>query len=110
MMLLQIFFDVNDVHGAAFEAMYREVYVPALRKQQGYIRSSLLRVFPPNLADEIRAAPSQHTYQLELVFDTEENRRRWVASAEHQAAWPQAAALAQNVTHRAYDIACEDRV
>ncbi|MCL4236979.1 MAG: hypothetical protein KJ047_01920 [Anaerolineae bacterium] len=108
MMLLQIYFEIDTLKQAEFEAMYTAVYVPALRQQQGYIRSSLLRIFPADLAQEIGAAPTQFEYQLELVFDTEENRRRWVASPEHQRAWPQAAALARSVAHRAYVIAGDD--
>lgn len=108
MMLLQIYFEVDESQQSAFEAMYRNVYVPALRKQRGYCRSSLLRLFPPPLAEEIGAASTPYNYQVELVFDTEENRRLWVASAEHLVVWPQAAALAQSVCHRAYHVAGDD--
>jgi antibiotic biosynthesis monooxygenase (ABM) superfamily enzyme len=109
MMLLQIYFEVDHANAADFEAMYTEVYIPALRKQAGYIRSALLRVFPEGLANEIDAAPTTYNYQMELVFDTEANRRRWVDSPDHKAAWPKAAALARAVSHRGYDIAGEDR-
>jgi antibiotic biosynthesis monooxygenase (ABM) superfamily enzyme len=108
-MLLQIYFEVDPANAADFEAMYAGVYIPALRKQAGYIRSALLRVFPENMANEIDAAPTTCNYQMELVFDTEANRRQWVASPEHQAAWPKAAALARAISHRAYDIAGEDQ-
>ncbi len=108
MMLLQIYFEVDPSRAGDFEAMYAEVYIPALRKQAGYVRSALLRVFPEDLAQDIEAAPTTYNYQMELVFDTEANRRRWVASPEHQAAWPKAAALARAVSHRGYDIAGED--
>jgi antibiotic biosynthesis monooxygenase (ABM) superfamily enzyme len=108
MMQLQITFDIPAGREADFERLYREVYAPALRKQAGYLRSRLLRLFPPAVAREIEAAPADHTYQMELVFDTEENRRRWAASPEHQVAWPQAAGMARRVAWRGYDIAAED--
>ena len=104
MMLLQIYFDVSEDRQADFERMYAQVYVPALRKQKGYQRSTLLRLFPPQLAQEIEAAPTEFNYQMELVFDTEENRRLWVASEEHRAAWPQAQAMAKSVAWRGYDV------
>lgn len=108
MMLLQIYFDIPAGREADFERLYREVYAPALRKQAGYRGSQLLRLFPPDVAREIDAAPAEHTYQMELVFDTEENRRRWAASPEHQVAWPQASGMALRVAWRGYDIAAGD--
>ena len=108
MMLLQIYFEVDPSNLSEFESMYNDVYVPALNNQTGYIRSTLLRVFPADLAYEIDAAPTIYNYQMELVFDTEDNRRRWVDSPEHKEAWPKAAALARSVAHRGYDMAGED--
>jgi antibiotic biosynthesis monooxygenase (ABM) superfamily enzyme len=104
MMLLQIYFDVAPERCDDFEEMYREVYVPALQVQRGYLRSNLLRVFPPAIAGEIDASPTEYNYTMELVFDTEANRRRWVASPEHQAAFPVASSLARAVAWRGYDI------
>ena len=107
-MLLQIYFDVSAENAGAFERMYQQVYVLALRKQQGYLNSKLLRLYPPQVTQEIEATPTEFNYQIELVFDTEENRRRWAASADHSAAWPQAVELAQKVAWRGYDIAGTD--
>jgi antibiotic biosynthesis monooxygenase (ABM) superfamily enzyme len=108
MMQLQIYFDVAVERAQDFERMYRETYVPALRKQQGYIRSTLLRLFPPAISAEIEAAATEFNYQIELVFDTEANRRRWVASPEHQAAWPLASGMARSVAWRGFDVAGDD--
>ena len=108
-MLLQIYFDVAPEQAQAFERMYADVYVPALRKQTGYLSSRLLRLFPPQVTQEIGAEPTEYNFQIELVFDTEENRRRWAASADHQAAWPQATGLAHKAAWRGYDIAGSDR-
>ncbi|MCL5998151.1 MAG: hypothetical protein M1546_19175 [Chloroflexi bacterium] len=108
MMLLQIYFDVSPEKARAFEQMYRDTYVPALKKQQGYLSSSLLRLFPPHIAKEIEAAATEFNYQMELVFDTEENRRRWAASEEHRIAWPQASGMARNVAWRGFDVAGSD--
>ena len=104
MMLLQIFFDVAPERAAEFEQMYREVYVPALQAQQGYMRSNLLRVFPPPVSREIDAAPTEYNYTMQLVFDTEVNRRRWAASSEHGVAWAAASGLARSVAWRGYDV------
>ena len=107
MMLLQIYFAVPEEKGGAFEAMFAETYVPALKKQVGYQGSTLLRIFAPAVSQEIGAAETPFNYQMELRFDSEANRRLWVASPEHGAAWSQAQALASDVAWRGYDVAGE---
>ena len=108
MIVLQIYFDVAPEQATAFQELYVTRYVPALQQQAGYQSSRLLRLFPPPIAAEIEASPTEFTYQMELVFDTEANRRRWVASAEHSAVWPLAAGMARRVTWRGYDVAGSD--
>ena len=109
-MLLQIYFKVSDENGRAFEEMFRDVYVPAMQVQEGYIGSRLLRLFSPEMHSEISARNTEFNYQMNLVFDTEENRRNWAASDEHSVAFPKAQALAEDVAWRAYDVAEEDSV
>lgn len=108
MMLLQIFFEIPQSNQDAFEALYTQTYVPALKVQKGYMQSNLLRIFPQEIAQEIDAAPTPFNYQMELIFDTEANRRLWVASAEHSFAWSMAESLASRVKHRAYDLILQD--
>lgn len=108
-MLLQIYFQINQEKATDFEAMYRNVYVPALNRQHGYIRSNLLFLFSKETSDEINAAPTEFNYQMELVFDTEENRRKWVDGPEHRQAWPVAEALAGKVAWRGYDVIDQDK-
>ena len=109
-MLLQIYFRVAKERAKGFERMYSESYVPALRKQQGYLRSSLLRLFPQGVAREIEAAPTEYNYQMELVFDTDENRRKWVASREHAQAWPLASGMAEKFAWRGFDVVGNDEI
>lgn len=108
-MLLEIYFKVSKERAEEFEKMYAESYVPALRKQQGYLRSNLLRVFLENAAREIGASPTEFNYQMELVFDTEENRRKWVASKEHVTVWPLASGMAEKFAWRGFDVVGKDR-
>jgi len=107
-MLLEIYFKVSKERAADFETMYAESYVPALRKQQGYVRSNLLRIFPENMAKEIDAASTEFNYQMQLVFDTEENRRNWVASKEHSKVWPLASGMADDFAWRGFDVVRKD--
>ena len=108
-MLLEIYFKVSKKRAADCQKMYAKSYVPALRKQQGNLRSNLLRVFPEKVSRKIDAAPTEFNYQMELVFDTEENRRKWVASKEHATAWPLASGMAQKFAWRGYDVVGRDQ-
>lgn len=107
-MVLQMDFVVAKENAEAFEKMYHSVYVPAMTVQQGYLGSKLLRLFPENISKAIEAEPTAHNYQIQISFDTEENRRKWVASSQHQIAWPAAVALAQEYKWRGYDVMGDD--
>ncbi|MFQ6041109.1 MAG: hypothetical protein ACE5PV_09655 [Candidatus Poribacteria bacterium] len=109
MILLQIYFDIPAEKEREFESMYTDSYAPALQKQPGYLGSKLLRLFPEEIAKEIEAAHTEFNYQMELIFDTEENRRLWVASKEHGVVWPLAEEIARKVAWRGFDIAASDR-
>lgn len=102
MMTLHIYFRVSHDRVEAFRRMYEDEYAPALQKQDGYVSSRLLEVFPSDLAEEIEAAATEFNLQIGLTFDTEENRRRWVDTAEHAELWPRVIGLAQKVAWRAF--------
>jgi mannose-6-phosphate isomerase-like protein (cupin superfamily)/heme-degrading monooxygenase HmoA len=107
-LVLQMDFIVAKENAEAFEKMYYSIYVPAMTVQRGYLQSKLLRMFPENLSKEIQAEPSAYNYQIQISFDTEENRRKWVASSEHQIAWPAASKLAKEFKWRGYDVMGDD--
>jgi mannose-6-phosphate isomerase-like protein (cupin superfamily)/heme-degrading monooxygenase HmoA len=106
--VLQMDFVVDKENAKAFEKMYYSIYVPAMTVQEGYLSSKLLRLFPENLSQEIEAEPTTHNYQIQISFNTEENRRKWVASDQHQIAWPAASNLAKEYKWRGYDVMGDD--
>jgi mannose-6-phosphate isomerase-like protein (cupin superfamily) len=108
-MALQMDFVVPKENGEAFEKMYHSIYVPAMTVQPGYLGSKLLRLFPDEMAKAIQAEPTTFNYQIQISFDTEENRRRWVASDQHQIAWPAASRLAKEYKWRGYDVMGDDK-
>lgn len=105
---LQMDFIVPKENAVAFEKMYYSVYVPAMTVQQGYVGSKLLRLFPEDLAKTIQAEATTHNYQIQISFDNEENRRKWVASKQHQIAWASASSLATAYKWRGYDVMGDD--
>ena len=107
-MVLQMDFVVAKENAEAFEKMYASIYVPAMTVQPGYLESKLLRLYPDSLVKQIQAEPTTYNYQIQISFTTEEARRKWVASAQHQIAWPAATALAKEYKWRGYDVMGDD--
>jgi mannose-6-phosphate isomerase-like protein (cupin superfamily) len=108
-MALQMDFVVPRENAEAFEKMYHSIYVPAMSVQQGYLGSTLLRLFPDDIAKGIQAEPTTFNYSIQISFDTEENRRKWVASDQHLIAWPAASKLAKEYKWRGYDVMGADK-
>jgi mannose-6-phosphate isomerase-like protein (cupin superfamily)/heme-degrading monooxygenase HmoA len=106
--VLQMEFVVAKENAEAFEKMYSSIYVPAMLVQKGYLESKLLRTFPENVQKEIEGEVTEYNYMIQISFDSEENRRRWVASPQHQVAWPAASGLAKSFKWRGFDVMGDD--
>jgi len=77
---------------AELESTFDKVFVPAISVQDGFRRVSLLK-----------HRNSLRRYQIDLSFDTEDLRLKWVASKDHQEAFPQIAGLCQRVSWAGFD-------
>lgn len=106
--VLQMDFVVSKENSESFEKMYNSIYVPAMTVQKGYVGSKILRLFPENTSKEIQAEQTTYNYQIQISFATEEDRRKWVASSQHQIAWPAASGLAKEYKWRGYDVIGDD--
>ncbi|HLN20531.1 MAG TPA: cupin domain-containing protein [Bacteroidales bacterium] len=109
-MKLQMFFEVLPENYEAFEKNYIDVYVPALRKQEGYLGSKLIRKFPDNVIKQIGGAQTKYTFEMELMFDTEANRVKWTKTPEHDVAWAKTISYAKSYEWIGYDITGMDQV
>lgn len=107
---LQMFFEVDPVNFEAFEKNYIDVYVPALRKQIGYMGSKLIRRFPDDFSKKIGSPETRFNFEMELMFDTEEHRQMWTKTNEHDYAWPKTAALSKSYQWFGYDVVGLDQV
>jgi hypothetical protein len=63
---------------------YRNVFRPTIGKQPGFVSVTLLKL----RAEKQGKAPAGCTYRLIISFQTEEQRVTWVATPDHQKAWP----------------------
>jgi mannose-6-phosphate isomerase-like protein (cupin superfamily) len=107
---LQMYFEVEPQNFAAFEKNYIDIYVPALRKQVGYLGSKLIRIFPADIAKRNGSPESKFTFEMELMFDKEENRILWTRTKEHDEAWAKTSAMAKSYQWIGYDVVGMDQV
>ena len=103
MIVLQIYFQIDNSKINAFEDMYSRYYMPALQKQKGYLGSKLLKVYSHDVASEFDATPTEYNYQMELNFDSESNRRVWASGSDHSAVWRLVEVLSEKTQWRGYD-------
>jgi hypothetical protein len=104
MILFQLYFEVADPKRAEFERAYVEIFEPALRRQKGLQDVKFLRLYGSAQVAEIKAAPTEFNYQVNFVFDSEESRRRWATTPDHDVAWPKFSSLARQAVWRGYDL------
>ena len=104
MILFQLYFEVAPEQIEQFESTFAKVFLPALSRQQGFKHCKLLRSFPPTVTAEIEALPSDYNYQANFVFESEELRRNWAKSADHDVAWPAMEKLCKKVGWHGYDV------
>jgi heme-degrading monooxygenase HmoA len=65
-------------------AKFSRIFRPVIRKQPGFVDVKLLK-----LRSELQGkAPANCAYRLIISFQTEEQRLQWVATKDHQKAWP----------------------
>jgi len=73
--------------------LFAEAYVPAIQRQRGFRRAMLLQEHE-----------RKDRFGIDIYFETEADRLRWVDSAEHRDAWPRVESAAQQISWVGYDI------
>ncbi len=90
---LHIYLEPLAGKDAELEASFRDAFAPAISVQNGFRRVALLK-----------ARDALRQYRIELAFESEELRLKWVASPEHQEAFPKITALCQQVTWAGFEV------
>lgn len=63
---------------------FRTVFRPAISRQPGFVDVKLLKLRTAVAG----AAPTHARFRLLISFQNEQQRQKWVASEDHQKAWP----------------------
>lgn len=89
---LDIYIEVKPGKGPELEKLYHSAYVPAIKIQEGFLWSRLLRHYD-----------STSKYEIDISFKTEKQRAAWAQSQEHQAAWPMIEQVGEKITWQGFD-------
>lgn len=80
---LHVDLEVDPAKEAEILKNYKDVFRPTISKQPGFVDVKLLK-----LRSTPKGDPPKTRYRLLISFQTEEQRLKWVASDDHQRAWP----------------------
>jgi heme-degrading monooxygenase HmoA len=89
---LHIYIETKPGKGPDLERLYHSAYVPAIKAQEGFLWSRLLRHYDSN-----------NRYEIDISFKTEKQRAAWAQSKEHQTAWPKIEELGAKITWQGFD-------
>jgi heme-degrading monooxygenase HmoA len=97
MIELHIYLEPFEGKEKDLEALYWTEYVPGIYVQEGFQRTTLLKK-----SDALRE------YQIDITFDSEDLRLKWVNSKEHQEVWPKIASLCSRAAWSGFDTVAKD--
>jgi heme-degrading monooxygenase HmoA len=82
---LHVDLDVEPTKQKDLVMTFKNVFKPTIGKQPGFVEVKLLK-----LRQAMKGpAPANASYRLLISFQTEEQRKTWVATDDHQRVWPQ---------------------
>ncbi len=90
---LHIYIDVKPGKGPDLEKLYHSAYLPAIKIQDGFLGSRLLRHYD-----------STSKYEIDISFVTEKQRSAWAQSKQHEEAWPKIEAVASRISWQGFDV------
>lgn len=92
---LHVDLEVDPAKEKTIVSTFKNTFEPVIRKQPGFVDVKLLK-FRKAMAG---SGPGKWNFRLLISFQTEEQRTKWVASAEHQRVWPE---MEKNLTGQKY--------
>jgi heme-degrading monooxygenase HmoA len=81
---LHVDLDADPAQEKEMLSNYRKLFHPTITRQPGFVEVKLLKLRSA-LAGP---APANAPYRLIISFQTEEQRKTWVETADHQRVWP----------------------
>ncbi|MCC6861357.1 MAG: antibiotic biosynthesis monooxygenase [Bryobacterales bacterium] len=91
---LHVDLDVDPARENEMLANFRKVFRPVISKQPGFVSVRMLR-----FREAMQGAAPANKYRLVISFQTEEQRKTWVATDDHQRVWP---SIENTLRHKNY--------
>jgi len=95
---LHIYIDTKPGMDKEFESLYHKAYVPAIKVQDGFRQTRLLKINGVNSPGLVSSR-----YEIDILFDNEKKRADWAKSSEHQEAWPKIEAVSSKITWQGFN-------
>lgn len=92
---------------ATFETIIRRSFIPAVSRQEGFVSFRLLYEYPEDIRSELGATSDGFHVVVQLTFETEEHRRTWVETAEHESVGQELAGVVADASFSGYTIVTE---
>lgn len=92
MIELHIYLEPHEGREKELEALYWHEYVPGISIQDGFKRTTL-----------IKRRNALREYQIDIGFQSEELRLKWVHSKEHQGVWPRITSLCARASWNVFE-------
>ncbi|MCL6600718.1 MAG: antibiotic biosynthesis monooxygenase [Alicyclobacillus macrosporangiidus] len=93
MITLHIDVTVAEDNRERFLEIYRSKYVPAISRQEGFVRTML-----------IQGMQNPNEFEIDIFFQTEALRQRWANSQDHAEVWPLIEALADELSWKGFNV------
>jgi heme-degrading monooxygenase HmoA len=90
---IHVYCEVLEGKEQELKEVFDNVFSPAMAKQLGFVRVNLLKM-----------REDERKYEIDIVFETEEQRLAWVATPEHAEAWPKVEACFSNFSYKRFDV------
>jgi hypothetical protein len=89
---LHVDMSVDPSKEEAMMKHYREVFLPTIKKQEGFIDLKMVKL----RSTPMGKGPEGINWRFVLNFKSEELRQKWVNSPVHQKVWPPMEAMMRN--------------
>ena len=89
---LHISIEVKPGNGPELEKIFQTAYIPAIKVQDGFLWTRLLRRYDSN-----------SSYEIDISFSSEKQRAAWAQSKEHQSAWPKVEEVSAKISWQGFD-------
>lgn len=105
MIVFQIHLRAAEGAAAELERVISDEFVPAVRRQPGFIDVKVLRAYREQPGNPPELIAQGYGHQLVLTFVDESHRLAWSLSEDHEWIFPRVRALADGVFGAGYELA-----